>query len=226
MANSKTGFGDPKQLISFAEQFLSGQTGRLRKDIAACITPGVPGGKPAYFPALMTLVGFIEMLGCLYEGNLCGRKKIFLQYAKKYMWLEKEVTEYEEALDILYETLRHKVAHLSHPYYVTRFPDPDKQKKGNSKKLNKDPKRITWEVGFYEDRLQTLTLIPTGKEKLSIPAPGLPWDVYYDHLLRVDITSFANHAVASVSRYFDDLKRERILQEKFEKCMQTYYPKE
>lgn len=221
-------YKDPAQLIGHAEMFLNGQVGRFLKDIDACRTPGA-SGKPAYFPALATCVAFMELLTGLYVGVLdptrekkkpreCIRECI-KDYASKYIWPEDSESELmQNNICILYTMLRHKVAHLGHPYYVWEE-EIDKKKSG---------KRITWKVGYDINIFRPLALIPKiGTLPNILENPEFPpWKVSYTHEFWVDIIPLRDDIVCSVKRYFNDLKKCKDLQENFEKCMNEFFPED
>jgi hypothetical protein len=61
---------------------------RFQKDIKICLTRNAKGNH-AYFPALITSIGFAEFLSGLYAGNLDGPGlKQLKKYAAEFMTVE------------------------------------------------------------------------------------------------------------------------------------------
>jgi hypothetical protein len=108
-------FMSDKKLISFARLFFQNRVGSFRKDIAICLTANA-NRDHAYFPALITCIGFADLLSGLYAGKLEGHGLNDLKkYAHKFM----NAANYDSLhLEILYLAFRHKLAHLSFPYLV------------------------------------------------------------------------------------------------------------
>jgi hypothetical protein len=59
------------ELISFARKFFRDRVGSFRKDVAICLTAN-RNRHHAYFPGLITCIGFIDLLSGLYAGRLEG----------------------------------------------------------------------------------------------------------------------------------------------------------
>ena len=62
-------FRSDADLLKFSNVFLRAQVGSYRKDMAICLTAD-KAGHHAYFPALMTSIGFADFLSGLYAGTL------------------------------------------------------------------------------------------------------------------------------------------------------------
>jgi hypothetical protein len=112
-------FKSDRELVAFARAFFSNRVGSFRKDIAICMKRDAHGHH-AYFPALITCIAFADLLSGLYAGKLQyhGPKEL-KRYAEKFM--KAEYTSDTRRLDILYEFLRHKIAHLAYPYPRSRL---------------------------------------------------------------------------------------------------------
>ena len=108
-------FESDKDLTTFAGRFFRDHVRSFRKDIAICLTANA-NRSHAYFPALITCIGFLDLLSGLYAGDVEGHKLKELQnYAARFM----DRTKYHPLhLSILYLVFRHKIAHLSFPYLV------------------------------------------------------------------------------------------------------------
>jgi hypothetical protein len=108
-------FTSDKEVVQFARAFLANRVGTFRKDIQICLTPD-KNKTHAYFPALITCIGFADFLSGLHAGRLEGHSLPELKaYAKKFM---SPVTYEDFTLEILYEMFRHKLAHFAHLYSV------------------------------------------------------------------------------------------------------------
>jgi hypothetical protein len=100
------------------------------------MTPNVRG-QHAYFPALITCIAFVDLLSGLYAGNLQHHSRSELErYAEKFM--KPEYTT--DRVRVLYEFLRHKIAHLAYPYPVFDTVTKQHAFKGQPRR------RITWTV--------------------------------------------------------------------------------
>jgi hypothetical protein len=130
-------FKSDKELISFARVFFRDRVGSFCKDVAICLTPRKKKGKPtehAEFPALITCMGFADLLSGLYAGNIEGHDlKELKSYAARFM----DAKHYDpHLLDILYLAFRHKIAHLASPYLVsTRRPERNLRARNNGSLL-------------------------------------------------------------------------------------------
>ena len=108
-------FKSDKERISFARKFLRDRVGPFRADLAICLTADANGHR-AEFPALITCIGFAELLSGLYAGNLESNG---LNNLQKYAARSMDTTKYDPLrLQILYFVFRHKLAHLSFPHFV------------------------------------------------------------------------------------------------------------
>lgn len=109
-----------KEKREFARLFLKARIGGFRKDVDICLTGTrtTASGKRthAYFPGLMATIGFADLLSGLNAGKLKWQGLAELQsYFTDYMDRAKYPAD---AVKVLYEALRHKIAHLGHPYVV------------------------------------------------------------------------------------------------------------
>jgi hypothetical protein len=64
-------FKSDKELTTFARAFFRDRIGSFRKDVAICLTANA-NRSHAYFPALITCIGFLDLLSGLYAGRLEG----------------------------------------------------------------------------------------------------------------------------------------------------------
>lgn len=214
-------FSSDKELIAFAEKFLRRQTSKFRKDINICLTGrrrrGATGLTHAYFPALITCIGFADLLSGLYAGDLQkhGLKELH-GYASKFM----DAKKYDLLqLTILYEAFRHKVAHLNHPYMVF-----DTQTKPRAF-LGQPRRRITWIV-YASRRSVPIELIKLSSAQ-NLDKSQAPWPVTYDHIVKISVRSIATDILRSLkgqNGYLAYLKSDKAARSNFEKCMNDFYP--
>jgi hypothetical protein len=160
-------FKSDTKLIKFARLFFRDRVGSFRKDVAICLTADA-NRSHAYFPALITCIGFLDLLSGLYAGRIEGHSLSELKsYAAKFM----DRTKYHPLhLAILYLAFRHKIAHLSFPYLVF---DTANRKEFVGQKH----RRITWSV-HASKRSSPIEVVDHASKlfKRSVR----PWDVSYD----------------------------------------------
>lgn len=107
-------FKSEKDLTQYAARFFRDRVQSFRKDVDICLTANA-GGHHAYFPALITCIGFLDFLSGLNAGKLEGHGLTELKaYISKFF---RRKSDYVHA-DILYVMFRHKIAHLAYPYLV------------------------------------------------------------------------------------------------------------
>jgi hypothetical protein len=208
-------FKNDEELVAFARKFFANRVETFCKDIAICRTPDACG-EHAYFPALIICIAFADLLSGLYAGKLHrhGLKEL-KQYAAKFM--EPEYTSDRSRLEILYECLRHKVAHLAYPYAVF---DTDRAKSKTF--LGQTRRRVTWSVHETEQRPAiAITDYPTPRQLVQTPTP---WPVSYDCRIEVSVASLAKDIVGSIDGYLRHLESDRVAREHFAKCMKDYFP--
>ena len=207
-------FKSEEELVTFARKFFANRLETFRKDIAICLTPN-ESGQHAYFPALIICIAFAELLSSLYAGTIADpklKREELKQYAEKFM--KPEYTA--DSLDILYEFLRHKVAHLAYPYAVFDTSTKPAAFGGQARR------RVTWTVHETERR-PAIELIPYSTPKQLVQTPT-PWPVSYDCRIEVSVRSLAIDIVRSVEAYLDALKSNTEAQDNFAKCMEHYFP--
>ena len=114
-----TPFKTDKDLTVFARTFFRERVASFRKDVAICLTAD-SNRHHAYFPGLITCIGFVDLLSGLHAGRLEGHG---LQELKLYASRFLNATNYSSLnLEVLYLAFRHKLAHLSFPYAVFDIP--------------------------------------------------------------------------------------------------------
>jgi hypothetical protein len=165
----------------------------------------------------MITIGFADLLSGLNAGQFKSHGRPELQdYFDRYM----DRNRYPRmALDVLYEGLRHKVAHLGHPYIVF-----DTATRPNV--FGPGPyRRYGWTV-YSKGLSRPLELIeyPT---KLLATKHDPPWEVWYDGRINASVRSLSSDLVHSVFRragFFQKLRSDPAALNGFMDCMKDFYP--
>jgi hypothetical protein len=213
---SITAFKSDRELVNFAGRFFRNHVESFRRDIAICMRCDARGHH-AYFPALITCIAFADLLSGLYAGTLTkhGLKEL-KQYAAKFM----DPTEYTPIrLEILYEFLRHKVAHLAHPYPVFDTVTKPQVFRGQPKR------RVTWTV-YASKRKPAIELVDFATPQWSLKTVR-PWPVSYNCRIKISVRSLQIDICKSLfgkSGYLRHLKSDRVAREHFANCMADYFP--
>jgi hypothetical protein len=200
--------------VEFARRFLHGRINLLNKDVNICLTADKQGSH-AYFPALMTCISFLDLLSGLHAGRLKGNGlRELVIYVARFM----NVARYPELeLSVLYEMMRHKIAHLGHPYVV--FDSHSSTKLQRFRRMH-----VTWAL-YATARSSPLELrfCPGGRLEKTVR----PWDVRYDHRLNISIRRIKADAVRSIkgpNGYRANLVADAEAKKRFAACMREYYP--
>jgi hypothetical protein len=208
-------FTSTQDLLSFARKFLDDRVEPFRADVAICLTPDVNGHR-AEFPALITCIGFLELLTSLYAGSLKVNGLAKLQnYATKFM----DAANYDSLrLKVLYVVFRHKLAHLSFLHFV--FDTKDQREFKGEKRM-----RITWTVD-HEMQPVPINLIGYPKDKFLRRAVT-PWSMSYNCRAEISVPKLQNDVIDSLfgqTGYFQLLKTDAGIQENFAKCIKVMFP--
>jgi hypothetical protein len=207
-------FKSDKELVSFARLYFRDRVGSFRKDVAICLTAN-RNRDHAYFPALITCIGFADFLSGLYAGNIESHHLNELtNYAAKFMG----ATNYDPLrLKILYLAFRHKIAHLSTPYVVF---DTATRKEF----LGEKPRRITWTVYASKRRIPIeLDDRPTPQ---FLKKSVRPWPVSYNCRVRISVRKFQIDIIKSINGprgYLNYLEANLTGRERFAKCMKVLF---
>jgi hypothetical protein len=207
-------FKNNEELVTFARKLFANRVETFRKDVAICLTPN-ERGQHAYFPALIICIAFAELLSSLYAGTIADhglKREELKRYAAKFM--KPEYTA--DRLDILYEFLRHKVAHLAYLYAVFDTSTKAATFRG------KPRRRVTWTIHETERR-PAIEIIDYSMPKQLVQTPT-PWSVWYDCRIEVSVRSLAIDIVWSIEAYLQDLQSSPEAQKNFAKCMEDYFP--
>ena len=129
------------------------------------------------------------------------------QYAKKFM--KPEYTSDRRRLELLYECLRHKVAHLAYPYAVIPHGKP---RRLVTRSIHETEERPAIEIVDYLPHV--MWLVQTRR----------PWSVSYDCRIEVRVGGLAKDIVGSIDKYVQHLQSDRLAREHFAKCMRDYFP--
>jgi hypothetical protein len=214
-------FASDEELVTFAfaKAFFCSRVETFRKDVAICMRPDAQR-RHAYFPALIICIAFTELLSGLYAGKLknngLGELK---RYAKKFM--KADYTSDPRRLDILYEFLRHKIAHLAYPYPVFDTDTKQRTFKGQPRR------RVTWTINASKRR-PAIEVIDFPTPKLLKKTPT-PWSVSYNCRIKISVRTFYADVVGSIygpSGYLRHLQSDQEAQESFAKCMIEYFPRD
>jgi hypothetical protein len=200
-------FQNEGALLGFARDFFDSHIETFQKDIAICRRADAKD-RHAYFPALITCLAFAELLSGCFAGRLDGVKLQDLEeYAKKFM--KPEYTFDRRRLKLLYECLRHKIAHLAYPYAVIPH--------GRPRRL------VAWSIHENEDR-PAIEIVDYLPHVMRLVQTRRPWPVSYDCRIEVRVGSFAKDIIQSIDKYLQHLQSDQLAREHFAKCMRDYFP--
>jgi hypothetical protein len=208
-------FATDRELIVFARSFFRDRVGSFRKDVAICLTAN-RDRHHAYFPGLITCIGFVDLLSGLHAGRLEGHG---LQELKQYASRFLNATNYSSLnLEVLYLAFRHKLALLSVPYVVF---DITNRKEYTGQKQ----RRITWSVHASRRKLaiEVLDLSPQQFLRKTLR----PWPVHYNCRAVISVSTFQSDIIKSIygpMGYLRFLETDPSARERFAKCMKMIFP--
>jgi hypothetical protein len=205
-------FSSDDALLKYATGFVADRVAAFRKDLAICLTADA-NGHHAYFPALITCIGFVDLLSGLYAGRL---ESPTLQDLQKYILKFFHNKEDYLHIDILYFMFRHKIAHIAYPYIVFDT---------TTKMLPPPPRRIVWSVGIFA-RKKAIRLIDYSTPQTKLKT-HTPWPMSYDSRIFVSLTALRNDIVKSIrgpTGYMHHLRSDSLARTHFAQCMKTYFP--
>jgi hypothetical protein len=212
---SITPFKSDRELVNFARVFFRDHVESFRKDVAICMRADARGHH-AYFPALITCIAFADRLSGLYAGTLTkhGLKEL-KKYAAKFM----DPTEYTPIrLEILYEFLRHKIAHLAYPYPVFDTVTKPLVFRGQPKR------RVTWTV-YASKRRPAIELVDFATPQF-LSKTVRPWSVSYNCRIKISVRGLQIDICKSLlgkSGYLRHLVSDGASREHFAHCMNDYF---
>jgi len=111
-------FESDAQRIRFARSFIEHRLYGFRKDIRVCLRSDPSTNKHAYFPALITCIGMLELMSGLYTGDIRNADTLKRIIYFRSLFMDKTIYS-PLIMKVLYSVMRHKIAHLSHPYMIT-----------------------------------------------------------------------------------------------------------
>jgi hypothetical protein len=211
MASNIFPFQTKDDVTRFAEKFVQGRVDDFKKDIDICLTANARGVH-AYMPALMATIAHIDYLSGLNAGDVEGHDVDdlvwFVQEHMPGRYLEHE-------LRVLYVAFRHKLAHLSQPYFVFDTASEPKRLKGCQ------PMLLTWTITdeAHEPPLRIDRIDPPQ----VLVQTFCPWETPYDHRMFISIGTLAADAIHLSAAYLGKLRRDPELWMKFKGCMKEFY---
>ena len=208
-------FQSKRELLKYSRVLLRVMVRNYRKDMSICLRRNGDGSH-AYFPALMTSIGFLDFLSGLYAGTL---ERHSLHELKAYAGRFMNPSHYDSLrLEILYEMFRHKLAHLG--YLPVVFDTATKPKTFSIQK------RLTWTV-YASKRTQPIEIKDFTTPQYLTREHYPRWQIPYDCRVRISLRRLQTDIIKSIngrSGYLSALEGESTLLEKFAACMRYYFP--
>jgi hypothetical protein len=208
-------FKSDEELVKFARAFFRDRVGSFRKDVGICLTADA-NRHHAYFPALITCIGFVDLLSGLYAGRLEGHSLNELKnYAARFMDAKRYAPVH---IEVLYLAFRHKLAHLSFPYLV--FDTATRREFVGGKR-----RQITWTV--HASKRSTPIELVDFASSIFFQKSLRPWPVSYNCRVHISVRTFQIDIVKSIygpTGYLHCLQTELTARENFAKCMKVLYP--
>jgi hypothetical protein len=133
-------------------------------------------------------------------------------------FLKPEYTSDRRRLEILYEGLRNKIAHLGYPYVVFDTDTKLATFQGQRRR------HVTWAIHSSKPRP---AIKVSDRPTKYLSRKNTPWLVPYDCVIDVSIRGFAKDIVSSVngrSGFLRYLRSVRVARERFATCMKDYFP--
>jgi hypothetical protein len=148
-------------------------------------------------------------------------KKALLKFGQAFFDNRTDTFEYTAIrLDLLYEFLRHKIAHLAYPYPVF---DTDTKPKTFAHRRRR--RRVTWTV-YAGKRRPAIKIVYYSKPQ-QLKKTSTPWPVSFDCRMKISVPSLQDDVMASIygpSGYLQHLRSSRKAREHFAACMKVYFP--
>lgn len=209
MASNVYPFQTKDDVTRFAEKFVQGRVDGFKRDIDICLTADAHG-EHAYMPALMAVIAHIDYLSGLNAGDVEGHDvDDLVRFVQEYM--PDRYPDYE--LRVFYVAIRHKLAHLSHPYFVLDT--------AADRRLKSQPMLLTWTITeeAHEPPLRIERIDPPR----VLVQTFAPWETPYDHRMFISIRTLADDAIKMSAAYLEKLRRDPQLWVKFQGCMKEFY---
>ncbi|MEQ1890011.1 MAG: hypothetical protein ABL951_12670 [Alphaproteobacteria bacterium] len=197
-------------VVNFAQIFIERRLKGFKKDIAICLRPD-ENNSHAYMPGLMACFSLLDFFSSLYAGQMRGHSH---EQLIKYMRAFAPPDRYDDyLLKVAYIAFRHKLAHLSHPYFVL-----------NTQKdcrINERQMLLTWTIS-EEAHDPPIKLCPLKRPK-KITRHPTPWPLFYDHRIYISIRTLADDIMDTAPKYLAELKESKELKKNFRTCMCEFY---
>jgi len=197
-------------VVSFAKIFVRRRLEGFKKDIAICLKPD-ENNSHAYMPGLMACFSLLDFFSGLNAGQMTGHNH---EQLIKYMRIFAPPNRYDDyLLKLVYIAFRHKLAHLSHPYFVLNTK--------NDERLKERQMLLTWTIS--EEAHDPPIRLKCYSKPERITKQPTPWPVSYDHRIHISIRTLADDAIKTARKYLAKLKHDADLQKKFRECMCEFY---
>lgn len=198
-------------LPAFAAAFVRGRLAGFEKDMKICLTP-IPridrrGNTYAYFPALAACTSTLEYLTALVRGNTRGIGWTQVaDFASQYM---KQPDFDRETVRVLFEALRHPVAHrgIATGIWV------DRAEAGQER-------RFVWKISASAKRPACQILAEAGSVKRDSP-----WSCAFTHRVHIHLKALGHDIRDAMNLYGERVLSDPTLQRQFEACMRQLYPR-
>jgi hypothetical protein len=113
---------------------------------------------------------------------------------------------------VLYVAFRHKLAHVSHPYFVLNT--------SKEPRLKQRAMLLTWAIS--SDAHEPPLRIDKIRSRLTRQQP-VPWPTRMDHRMFISIRTLADDAIKMSRAYVKTLETDPDRWEKFRDCMPEFY---
>lgn len=202
----------PGGVVRFAKIFVRRRLKGFNKDINVRLKAEGADEKEerAFMPGLIAVISLLDLFSGLYAGDVENHNYTHLaRYLKAFA-----PGRYDDyLLKVLYVAFRHKLAHLSHPYFVLNT--------AKDGRLDKRPMLLTWTI-TSDRRDEPIKLTPLRRSRLIRRQPT-PWRLRIDHVIEISIRTLVDDAIETTSRYLAALKNDVTIQAKFRECMRNFY---
>lgn len=199
--------------MKYANGYLDERLWQLEKDIGICLAGRRSDDdskfEHAYFPALMTCCGMLELFANLYSGESRRQGPARFKRLDVYRRFLPSTGYSNNNVRILFGLLRNSIAHHGTADGVW--------------KDSESGRRITWMLAT-DNRRPALELVPHCGELINDSFEPCP----YTHRLRVRLDRLWRDIVTSVESptgFRNELNSKSVVVEKFHRCMGQVYPK-
>ena len=208
-------FTTKDEVVRFARIFVRRRVVKgFVKDIDKCLGGGRKAPK-AFMPGLMYTISLIDLLSGLYSGKVGKHGADGHSYTEFNDFIQAMMPGRYDPYDlrVLYIGLRHKLAHLSHPYFVLNTDKP-------GSRLRQRSMLLSWDIS--SDAHEPPIRIEKKRSRLVRRQP-VPWRTRVDHVVHVSIRTLADDAIKMSRAYVRTLESDPHRWEKFRDCMSEFY---